>query len=136
MRKVLNYFFGFVAIAGLGLVIKEKVIDAYFDPVNHYIESQASGQRWGTKIELVPEIFTAGDDIINVRTKLMDSGYKQLSEETIWGRYRDKIGPNREAYMQVASTLVCNVERYVFLEFDTEAKLLNASAAVNERGCL
>ncbi len=117
-------------------MVKEKVIDAYLDPVNHYIMAQSSGKPWGTKIDVIPEIFSAGEDVANVRATLIEADYKNLSENMIWGRYKDKIGSGREAYILSASTMVCNIERYVFIEFDSTAKLSKASAAVNERGCL
>src|SRR5688572_26218682 len=127
MKKVLKRFFVALLITVLIVFIIVFVggsrPDVLIFPVNRYIETHV--RRWGTMVDLVPNIFSVGDTFENVDNKLIRAGYS-----------KEPAKENKYIYTREANDLICNKGLYVFVEFDDSFKLKSAEGAVREHGCL
>ncbi len=102
--------------------------------INRLIQSES--RRWGTLVELVPDIFILGEDAGQVKKVLQRAGYEPVPDGRVWKRYEDKTGPNKSVYIREANIIVCNVKLYVFLSFSEDGKLQSAVGTQHEHGCL
>ncbi len=138
MKKVLKYigmtFLVLVLLIG-GLALQGFYrFDVNIFEVNRIIKSKS--QRWGTPVQLIPEVFVEGESFENVEKYLNFSGYKNIQGDKVWKKYEDKTGPNKFVFTREANMLVCNIMLYVFLEFDQNNNLKSAIGTQHEHGCL
>ncbi len=138
MKKFFKYFFlllAFLAVVFAGLFLQAMFrFDVIIYPINRYIKEHSG--TWGASVNLIPDIFSEHEDFEDVEKKLFRAGYTRIADGEIWGRYADRVGENKYAYIRDANMLVCNIELYIFLELDDNQKLKKANGTQEERGCL
>lgn len=138
MKKFLKYLgLTFLAVAlfiAIALAQGFYRFDVRFFEINRYIQSKS--QQWGTMVELIPDIFEKNEVFEEVENSLKTAGYAHVPDEKVWKRYEDKTGVNKFVYTREVNMLVCNIQLYVFLEFDEHKNLLSAFGTQHEHGCL
>lgn len=137
MKNFLKYFLLTMLVLVLlgGIVVIQGVyrFDVKIHTVNNLIQTKA--KTWGTMVNLIPDIFSAGEPFVEVNKALIYAGYINTPADKVW-KYEDHTGKNKFVYIREANAFFCNINLYVFVEFDDNSKLKSAYGTQNEHGCL
>lgn len=140
MRPLVLILKGLLVVVGILVVLLfGYAIHIFYRPdllvteLNRHIRSESGGQRWGTAIPLVPEVFAAGTSRAHVSRALWWSGYEW--DDDPWAGLKPSFEAGEIAQRE-ARRFPCNIRYYVATKFDASDRLERAEALVHEEGCL
>ncbi len=91
----------------------------------------------GTRVSLVPNVFTLHSSRTSVERQLKDAGFTRLPAELFeTGPFHDDLVQGREIYSREGGNLVCNIQLFVVVSFDQQGLLSFGESAQYVEGCL
>jgi hypothetical protein len=111
-------------------------LDLMFNPIVQEINTDTTVEKWGDRVQLIPDQFETDQDRASVLQKLKHFGFTRTADSEVWLRYQYEIDKGRQIYQREGDVWYCNIQYYVFLEFNAQNKLIFAQGASHELGCL
>jgi hypothetical protein len=98
-------------------------------PIRHY------SHPWGKMTDLTPSPFEIGTPRDTVVKKLANFGFEETPAEAVWGRYKSEVRDGFELFQREGDDLICRIQIYAFVKFDSEGRLSSAKGTWHEHGC-
>lgn len=111
-------------------------LDLVGNPIIQYMRSADDRGKFGERIQLFETYFKAAEERAAVVDALEAAGFKRTPDAKVWARYQFEVANKREVYQREANQFPCNIQVYVFVEFDAEDRLIFAEDTDHEHGCL
>lgn len=110
-------------------------LDVMVFPVNSFIMYHSTG--FGSKVDLIPSIFSEDDTAETIDKVLKRAGYKStIPSNLIWEKYIGVKTEKRLVYTREASELICNIQLVIYIGFEKDGKIAIAKGTQQEHGCL
>ncbi len=98
------------------------------------IQENVTTGRWGERVSIEPKLIVESLERGAAEAKLQDLKFEKPDET--FRQPSPPIVKNVETYRQFLGGLPCNTELQLYLRFDKDDRLIEASGAIFEAGCL
>jgi hypothetical protein len=139
--RSISIAFGALLLMAIGVSVQSfrqsaDRFDLDRDPITRQIKQLGAGNLWETRVPLVPEPFSLKADRTDPEHELTAAGFsRDRGDNLSAGLLQQDVDGRREIYSPEGNTLVCNIQFYVIVAFDSNSKLSFAEGAEYEHGC-
>ncbi len=103
-------------------------------PINQQLKSEV--ENWGDQVELTQDTLKTGISDDQVQSILNEAGFDIPKTTNLLLKYQPQVQPNKVVYFRKFGNGACNIEYYVFIEYNLNKRLTSATGTAEEAGCL